>query len=227
MPNTPVDLKGSNFTLSVAYLNSPDPKVIYEALIEKMQKAPAFLLNAPVVLNISSLPVQADLIALKDAVNQAGLLVVGVTGCQNERQKQIATEAKLPLLTEGKGKKVNIEPPAPPEPVFTQSMIVSAPVRTGQQIYARNCDIIVTSHVSAGAEIIADGNIHIYGLLRGRALAGASGNEKAQIFCTQLAAELVSIAGQYWLSDQIPAEYFEKAAQLSVKDSQLTINYLK
>lgn len=225
MPNTPVELKGSNFTLSVAYLNSSEPEIIYNALAEKVRKAPAFLLNAPVVLNISALPSDVDLIALKNAVTQAGLLVIGISGVQNEQHKKIATEAKLALLTEGKGKKQEIVPT--PTPVMTQSMIINTPVRTGQQIYARNCDLIVTSHVSAGAEIIADGNIHVYGLLRGRALAGANNNDKAQIFCTQLAAELVSIAGQYWLSDQIPAEYYEKAAQLSLKNTLLTINYLK
>lgn len=227
MPNNPVELKGSNFTLSVAYLNSPEPEIIYNALMEKVQKAPAFLLNAPVVLNISALPPNIDLLGIKNAFTQAGLLVIGVSGCQNEHHKKIAIDVKLAQLTEGKGKKQDIIPPIPPAPAITQSMIINTPVRTGQQIYARNCDLIVTSHVSAGAEIIADGNIHVYGLLRGRALAGANNNDKAQIFCTQLAAELVSIAGQYWLSDQIPAEYYEKAAQLTLKNTLLTINYLK
>jgi septum site-determining protein MinC len=224
MLNTPVELKGSNFTLSVAYLHSPDPEIIYTALQEKVQKAPAFLLNAPVVLNVSALPADCNIVAIQDAVTRAGLLVIGITGCQNEQNKQAVTEAKLALLTEGKGKKQDI---VPPPPSMTPSMIVNSPVRTGQQIYARGCDLIVTSNVSAGAEIIADGNIHVYGHLRGRALAGAGNNDKAQIFCTQIAAELVSIAGQYWLSDQIPAEYYEKAAQLSLKNGLLTINYLK
>jgi len=226
MQNPPVELKGSNFTLSVAYLNDVNPEVVYQALLEKVQQAPTFWLNAPVVLNISALPAESDIAALKNAVTNAGFMVVGITGYNNKTQQEQLTQANLALLTEGKGKKQDIEPLAP-IPTMTKSMLINTPVRTGQQIYARNCDLIVTSHISAGAEIIADGNIHIYGLLRGRALAGANNNDQAQIFCTQLAAELVSIAGQYWLSDQIPAEYYEKSAQLSLKNNVLKIDYLK
>ena len=99
-------------------------------------------------------------------------------------------------------------------------------MRSGQRIYAPGADLVVTSHVSAGAELIADGNIHVYGTMRGRALAGASGDKEAQIFSTNLAAELVSIAGVYWLSDQIPAEFYNKAARLRLADSALTVQPL-
>ncbi|MRF57582.1 septum site-determining protein MinC, partial [Salmonella enterica] len=88
------------------------------------------------------------------------------------------------------------------------------------------CDLIVTNHVSAGAELIADGNIHVYGMMRGRALAGAGGDREAQIFCSHLTAELVSIAGEYWLSDNIPAEFYGKAARLRLGDTALTIQPL-
>ncbi len=91
-----------------------------------------------------------------------------------------------------------------------KTRIVNTPVRSGQQIYARDADLIVTNSVSAGAELVADGNIHIYGMMRGRALAGASGDRDCQIFCTNLAAELVSIAGEYWIMDQIPEEFLVK-----------------
>ena len=84
----------------------------------------------------------------------------------------------------------------------------------------------MTANVSAGAELIADGNIHIYGLMRGRVLAGAAGDTESQIFCTHLHAELISIAGQYWLSDQIPGEFAGKAAKLSLVNNELTINNL-
>jgi len=104
--------------------------------------------------------------------------------------------------------------------------LIDVPVRSGQRIYAPNSDLIVTSHVSAGAELIADGNIHVYGMMRGRALAGASGDRDAQIFCTHLTAELVSIAGEYWLSDKIPAEFYGKAARLQLADNALTVQPL-
>src|SRR5690606_36464032 len=134
--------------------------------------------------------------------------------------------AGIPLLMEGKEKAPRKA--AEPEPVsvatpITKTRLIDAPVRSGQRIYAPNCDLIVTSHVSAGAELIADGNIHIYGMMRGRALAGASGAKHAQIFCTHLTPELVSIAGEYWLSDQIPAEFSGKAARLQLADNALAI----
>lgn len=225
MPQSPIVLKGSNFTLSVIHLHSEKFDDIYQALSEKVKQAPAFLNNAPIVLNVEDLPIDVDLHALQRVVEATGLHVVGISGCKNDQQKQQVTEAGLPLLTEGKeGKK---QPPRSVPPLNNKSIIISKPIRTGQQIYARNADLIVTTDVSAGAELIADGNIHIYGMMRGRALAGAEGDDQSHIFCTQLAAELVSIAGQYWLSEQIPSEYYEKAAQLSIKDNILTIKYLK
>ncbi|CCK14806.1 Septum site-determining protein MinC [Cronobacter universalis NCTC 9529] len=115
-------------------------------------------------------------------------------------------------------------PPAPAAALRTR--LVDLPVRSGQRIYAPGADLVVTSHVSAGAELIADGNIHVYGTMRGRALAGASGDKEAQIFSTNLAAELVSIAGVYWLSDQIPAEFYNKAARLRLADGALTVQPL-
>ena len=109
---------------------------------------------------------------------------------------------------------------------ITKTRLIDQPVRSGQRIYAPHCDLIVTNHVSAGAELIADGNIHVYGMMRGRALAGAGGDRDAQIFCTNLSAELVSIAGEYWLSDNIPAEFYGKAARLRLGENALTVQPL-
>ena len=136
----------------------------------------------------------------------------------------------LPILTEGK-EKAPRPAPAPQAPAqnttpVTKTRLIDTPVRSGQRIYAPQCDLIVTSHVSAGAELIADGNIHVYGMMRGRALAGASGDRETQIFCTNLMAELVSIAGEYWLSDQIPAEFYGKAARLQLVENALTVQPL-
>ncbi|QDX30019.1 septum site-determining protein MinC [Dickeya poaceiphila] len=226
MSQTPIELKGSNFTLSVVHLHDAQPDIIQQALQEKIEQAPAFLKSAPVVVNVSALPVDAEWIKLQQAITAAGLIVVGVSGCNDEQLRRVIAKAGLPLLREGKERRT-AQPPAPVvAPVKTR--VINTPVRSGQQIYARDCDLIVTSHVSAGAEVIADGNIHIYGMMRGRALAGVSGDINSQIFCTQLAAELVSIAGRYWLSDQIPENYFGKAARLKLSppDHILTIQPL-
>jgi septum site-determining protein MinC len=100
---------------------------------------------------------------------------------------------------------------------------VTQPVRSGTQIYARGGDLIVTAPVSAGAEVIADGNVHIYGTLRGRAIAGAAGDENARLFVQRLEAELICVAGRYLVSEAIPAEHLHQPVQVALVDEQLRI----
>lgn len=229
----PIEFKGSSFTLSVVHLHHSQPEVIRQALQDKIDQAPGFLKNAPVVLNVSALNGDINWKQMQQAVSATGLRIVGVSGCKDDALKKMIARAGLPVLSEGSDRKKRAETPvAAPvaAPVVAETVnktrIINTPVRSGQQIYARNADLIVTSSVSAGAELVADGNIHIYGMMRGRALAGASGDRDCQIFCTNLAAELVSIAGEYWIMDQIPAEFFGKAARLCLKEGALTIQTL-
>lgn len=222
MLKTPIELKGSNFTLSVLHVYEANLTDIRRAIEEKMQQAPGLLKDAPVVINVAGLSRNILWKALAQAVLAAGLHVVGVSGCSDSKLKQVIVRSGLPLLTEGKA--LQDHGGAVPVPPFFKPLIINTKVRSGQKIYARNSDLIVTSSVSAGAELIADGHIHIYGMMRGRAIAGATGNEKCQIFCTHLSPELVSIAGQYWLSDQIPLEFSGKAARFSLQDKHLTIH---
>ncbi|MDY0926652.1 septum site-determining protein MinC [Enterobacter sp. CFBP8995] len=235
MSQTPIEFKGSSFTLSVVHLHHSQPEVIRQALQDKIDQAPAFLLNAPVVLNVSALTGDINWKQMQQAVMATGLRIVGVSGCKDEALKKMIARAGLPVLSEGKESRKQAATPvveaAPVVPAViaeaaSKTRIINTPVRSGQQIYARNADLIVTSSVSAGAELVADGNIHIYGMMRGRALAGVGGQRDSQIFCTNLAAELVSIAGEYWMMDHIPAEFFGKAARLSLKDGALTIQTL-
>ncbi|MBD8161362.1 septum site-determining protein MinC [Erwinia persicina] len=229
MSQSPIELKGSSFTLSVVHLHHTDPEIVRKAIEEKVSQAPAFLKNAPVVINVSSLTSDVNWRQMQQAIVSAGLHIVGISGCKDEQLKRMISRSGLPVLSEGKEQKRSAEakPVAIPfEQPATKTRLIASPVRSGQQIYAKNCDLIVTSSVSAGAELIADGNIHIYGMMRGRALAGASGDKNCQIFCTSLSAELVSIAGNYWLMDQIPAEFFGKASRLCLKDGALTIQTL-
>lgn len=108
----------------------------------------------------------------------------------------------------------------------TKTKIVSTPVRSGQQIYAKDSDLIVLAQVGQGAEVIADGNIHIYGTLRGRAIAGANGNKDARIFCQSLHAELISIAGVYQVSDDLPNDRIGQSSQIELKENHLHIDTL-
>ncbi len=230
MSNTPIELKGSSFTLSVVHLHDAKPEVIRQALEDKIAQAPAFLKHAPIVINVSDLISPVNWPQLQKAILATGLRIVGISGCHDIELKAEIERAGLPLLTEGKEQAPRPAPaPVSAPPVvapITKTRLIDLPVRSGQRIYAPDSDLIVTSHVSAGAELIADGNIHIYGMMRGRALAGASGAQDSQIFCTHLTAELVSIAGEYWLSDRIPADYYGKAARLRLVDNALTIQPL-
>jgi septum site-determining protein MinC len=115
-------------------------------------------------------------------------------------------------------------PPAPATAIGTRTRVVTQPVRSGTQIYARGGDLIVLSSVSPGAEIIADGHVHIYGTLRGRAIAGASGDTEARIFVGKLEAELLCVAGHYLVSEAIPAEHIGQAVQVTLSDDRLTLS---
>ncbi|EKT57526.1 septum site-determining protein MinC [Providencia sneebia] len=235
MSQSPIELKGSSFTLSVLHLHSEEPKLIKKALQDKVSQAPDFFKNAPIVINVASLTEQADLYSINKAIVSVDLRVVGVSGCTDPQLRKKVSDSGLPILSEGKSQKAaEIQPEAthvaetPPDPEFhhRKTRIINTPVRSGQRIYAPNSDLVVASNVSAGAELLADGNIHIYGVMRGRALAGASGDIESQIYCIHLQAELVSIAGEYWLSDQIPSEYLGKATKLRLVDNKLNIENL-
>ena len=110
---------------------------------------------------------------------------------------------------------------------FQSGMVVSQPVRGGQIVYAQQRDLVILAPVNAGAEVIADGNIHVYSALRGRALAGAHGNEDARIFCKQLQAELVSIAGEYLRADEIAAQHRDQPVQVYLKEGKVVIDALR
>jgi septum site-determining protein MinC len=125
------------------------------------------------------------------------------------------------------------QPAAPAPPVQNASvgsaiaLMLSQPLRAGQIVYADgNRDAIALAAVNTGAELIADGNIHVYSALRGRALAGASGNDQARIFCQKLEAELVSIAGVYISADELPKDKIGKPAQISMHNGSLVITEL-
>ncbi len=110
---------------------------------------------------------------------------------------------------------------APVAPATGVSLMHTAPVRSGQQVYAQGRDLVVAAGVGAGAEVIADGSVHVYGALRGRALAGAQGDEKARIFCREFHAELVAIAGRYRVIEEVPRELRGKAVQVWLEADSL------
>jgi septum site-determining protein MinC len=161
------------------------------------------------------------------------------TDTETESQKNITLpEQNHPNGKDIKSSKAKQEEETPetsaPEPLPTAvpqqkpAMIVTRPVRTGQQIYAKDTDLILLNLVSAGAEVLADGNIHVYAPLRGKAMAGVKGNRQARIFTQCMQAELVSIAGKYRAIDQgLPQDIANKPAQIYIEQDKLMITALK
>lgn len=213
------ELKGTNFTLSVLHLMEEDLQQAQSMLNERKKLAPVFFENAPIVVDVSRLTDKIDFAAIQKMVNDTGMIMVAVTGCKTQVLREKAKKAGIAIMSSSKEK-------IPTDPVYLPTKVVVTPIRSGQQIYAKNADLVVLNHISAGAEIIADGNIHIYGSLRGRAIAGANGQKNAHIFCHNLQPELVSIAGTYWLNEAIPEQFLGSSAKVTLDDDVLQIEPL-
>jgi septum site-determining protein MinC len=229
-------LKGSNFTLTTLQLLNVDYPTIQKQLADKVEQAPAFFNHTPIVLDlskISMLPVDIDFTKILNMIRQNNLIPVGVRG-GTTAQREHALTLGLAVLPEAKTTATEAPAPQPvaaPAPKLVHypkspSLLITQPVRSGQQIYARDADLIITSSVSAGAEVLADGHIHIYGILRGRALAGVNGDKDARIFCRNLEAELVSVAGQYCVTDDFRQTSWGKDVYIALHGEHLQITPL-
>lgn len=213
-------LKGSLFTLSVLQLLTTDLVQFERELQEKVRLAPKFFNFTPMVLDIQILDDQnLNFAKLKEILTQNQIIPVGIRGAIEEWIPQIRNMGFAILTDPGKNDKE-----AGGSATFTEgTKIIAEPVRSGQRIYAERGDLIVVGTVSSGAELLADGNIHVYGVLRGRALAGVNGNTNARIFCQTLAAELVAIAGQYQIFEHL-GTLTQGLTQVYLKDNELIIS---
>jgi septum site-determining protein MinC len=218
-------VQGALFTVMVVRAANLRDSAFESDLAQQIGRSPRFFQNAPVVLDlrgVENLTEASEFETIRDKLHALTLTIVGV---QNAQPAQLEAAAAAGLAsfapsasTQPRGAGPGAPPPAP------KARLVTATVRSGTQIYARGSDLIVTAAVSPGAELVADGNIHVYGVLRGRALAGASGDAAARIFCTRFEAELVSIAGRYLVSEQMPAGVRSTSVQIALVDDQLTIS---
>ncbi len=230
------ELKGSMLALTILELTANDPDRLNVQLADKVEQAPQFFQDAPIILALDKYPEGAqplDLASLLSICRQHGLRALAV---RTESPEHIAAANLLDIAvlapSNARERPLAITPAAaqvvePVEPELMPAKIITQPVRSGQQIYAKNSDLIVLAAVSAGAELLADGNIHVYGPLRGRALAGINGNLDARIFCQQLGAELLSIAGQYKVAEDLRRDpLWGKATQTCLNEEQLQISAL-
>lgn len=237
-------LRGQSMTMMVLKLyNAADP-ALFAQLAAKIGQAPNFFRHAPVVLDVTDCPgATINFAVLIPALKKLGLIPVGIQGgpvdvqsaaataglgvFRTSRQQQ-ASQSSLDV-TQEQGSAVaqsSAQPQMDDESSLSNTLIITEPVRSGRQIYAPKGDLVVLAPVSAGAELIADGSIHVYSSLRGRALAGLSGDINARIFAHSLEAELISIGGLYRVAEDIEPAARGKPAQVYREENSLKIRPL-
>lgn len=247
------ELKFGQVGIANLRIRSLDIQALADEMRERVRTAPKLFDRAAIVLDfggLSDCPDAATVKSLVAALKDAGVLPVAIA-YGTSAVDALSREVGLPLLAKFRAsyergdaaeaaepapiakKKAAPEPaPAPveatPSPAVKNEpgLLQSQPVRSGQQVYAQNRDLTVCATVGAGAEVISDGSIHIYGALRGRALAGAGGQVSARIFCREFHAELVAIAGVYKVLEEIPKKLHGKAVQIRLENDQLRIEEL-
>ncbi|MBN8211395.1 MAG: septum site-determining protein MinC [Xanthomonadales bacterium] len=245
------DLKIGQVGIANLRIRTLDVERLGAEMRDRVARAPKLFERAAVIVDFGGLPGTPDVAiarALIVALRDAGVIPVALAWGSGDNER-LAVELGLPLLAKFRAqyepavdasvggasaptvgaeapptKKAAPAPTVPaPKPAGDIGMVHTAPIRSGQQIYAEQRDLIVLGTVGAGAEVIADGSIHIYGALRGRALAGARDNDKARIFCREFHAELVAIAGHYKVMEDLPAELRGKAVQVWLDNEQIHI----
>lgn len=246
----PIEIKISTVVAISALLHEAAPATIDQALKEMTGGASDFFEDEFAVLDIASLPAgtEIDWPALTAVFKTYRLNAVAVRNAPADMHPAIVAHglsiddsASKPAPTAPAAAEPAEAKPAAPAPARASApqqqaqqapgnttMIIDTPVRAGTRIYARGADLVVMAAVNNGAEIIADGSIHVYAPLRGRALAGASGNADARIFTTSMEAELISIAGVYRTFEKdLPAELANKPVQIRLSGDRLDVLAIK
>jgi septum site-determining protein MinC len=241
----PVEIKISTVVAVSAILTTADGTALDNALARMTGGSADFFDDDLTVIDIGALPdgTAVDWPATIALLKKYRLKPVAVRNAPPAMAADIAAHGlSLETASKPRDDEAPIAPKAEPKPVAVQApnptisstaepivngggvMIIDTPVRAGQRIYARGCDLIVTAVVNNGAELIADGSIHVYNTLNGRALAGASGNADARIFALNMSPELVSIAGVYrTFEDGFPAEFARSPAQIRLMGDRIDI----
>ena len=242
-------LKSASVSMTALELYFFEDTEFERTLRDKISQAPGFFKDIPLIISLEKyegLSSELDFFKMIGTCRRHNIHVIGVRG-GNDDQRRLARGASLALLPGGNQRDREISEPEAESasPIVTEqnkeqtgaprrteqaepvpARIVTQPVRSGQQVYAPDGDLIVLASVQAGAEVLAAGNVHVYGPLRGRALAGIHGAEHARVFCQSLEAELVSIAGHYKISEDLQDNGWKTAVQIQLKDDLLVVTPL-
>ena len=234
----PLQIRGRSLTAVALHLAGRADDSFFQALDSRLRQTPLFFENAPLVIDLDQaegLDSGQQMIRLTTELRARRLSVFGVQGGS---AGQVAAAVSAGLIALPSGKAVALErasrsaaepvlPPAAKEPEPVTSKLIARPVRSGQTVFADRGDLIIVGPVSSGAEVIATGNIHIYGRLRGRALAGVNGDTTARIFCHALDAELLAIAGLYLTSENLGETTPRQYVQAFLEGDKLRVESLK
>ncbi len=220
-----IRIKGRSFVALVLMPEAPIADWL-DALTSQMARSPAFFEGRPVIVDLSALTGQeSEFERLIAILEKRDIRIIGVEGAP-PGWTDSAVWGRPPIATNGRADRfVEIveEKPAPPEP---SSLTLRGPIRSGQTVLFERGDVTVIGSVSSGAEVIAGGSVHIYGTLRGRAIAGFAGQPDAAVFCTRMEAELIAINGVYKLADDMPAMMRGKPVHASLKGDSVVIAIL-
>ena len=228
----PYQIRGRFLTAVALRLEGPADRSMLADLDAQLRQTPRFFADAPLVIDLEHALGQVspeDLLGLIEHLRFRNVSVFAVQGGSREQKAAAATLGLISLPTGGDGPAKGLgreEAPAPappPDPVKPANRLVTTPVRSGQTIVAEKGDLTVVGPVGSGAELIAAGSIHIYGPLRGRASAGVFGDEDARIFCQDLDAELLSVAGLYRTSESLEPAIRRRAVQVFLEGDRLRV----
>jgi septum site-determining protein MinC len=225
------DLKSAAMTLVAVVPKTHDLAALADALQQRFGDDSPLFDNDPVAIDLSQVAnAEVDIDAMVALLRQYKMRPIAVKG-GSDAQREAALAAGLAEAPEGAPAR------EPVVPVLTETivtlptsstLVIDKPLRSGQQVYARGGDLVVMAVVSYGAEVIADGHIHVYAPLRGRAIAGAKGNTDARIFAAAMQPQLLSIAGFYRTTEtELPADVLGKPAQVRLDGEKLLIEPLK
>jgi len=211
----------------VAFVFAPEIPIVgwLEEIDTTLARSPGFFVGKPVVLDLSTLDLsRAAITHLLNSLEERNIRVLGIEGVDAEK----LTTSMPPLLTGGRSCVITrTEPVEKPEvKAKPNSLLLESPVRSGQSIVFTDGDVTVLGSVGSGAEIVAGGSIHVYGTLRGRAMAGVNGNSSARIYCQKIEAELLAIDGYYQTAEDIDASLRNRPAQAWLQGATMKITPL-
>lgn len=211
-----IELYLGQFSTVTLSLNSSSLIVIRRALANKIKQSALFLQNEAIVLAFTPQLEKIDLIALTKLLNQYHIYPLGVCGWQNSLQKELIISAGLTPLDQSKQTSCPL-----PDYRYIPPMIIRENITSKRRIYAKNQDLIILGNVEKGSEIAADGNIHIYGKLQGRVVAGINNSNNVMIFTQYLDAEFISINHHFLYQKQIPTKYITHPCKIEANKSGL------